>query len=134
MLGSSQKRRRHFSFEPGDDTTYRKMQMELSPEPSPNTQSETSAADNDARKPSKIPIPSPVQNTSFGSVRRESSISSLQSASSKQRQDKNYRNSKSSVLTAFRESSSGSLRPKTSGSVRTAIRAYERSRSDNDPR
>ena len=126
QLSSDQRRRRHFSFEPGDDRLH---QLEEISKPLKAQHGESDSSDSDSessdptlesqlskldppakilfadsQKPSKIP--SPVQT--LGRVRRENSTSSLQSISSRPKDDR--RDSRSSILTAFREKSSGSLR------------------------
>ncbi|KAF1956770.1 hypothetical protein CC80DRAFT_504578 [Byssothecium circinans] len=130
LLGSAQKRRRHFSFEPGDDFAFPKAQMETPldlAQPSQPSSVDSSTLISDVPK-SKIP--SPVQRPAFGSARRDGSMSSLQSLSNRLNQD-NRRESKSSVMTAFRENSRGSMRPVKAGPVHAAIRAYEKSKSDS---
>ncbi|KAF2641435.1 hypothetical protein P280DRAFT_313169 [Massarina eburnea CBS 473.64] len=131
LLGSAYKRRRHFSFEPGDDLSYPKALVESSPESSPRYHTpgnEASIVNTTNPKPSKIP--SPAQRSAYGSARREGSVSSLQSIGGRFHQD-DRRDSRSSILTAFRESSRGGLHPVNSGSVHAAVRAFERSRTDN---
>ncbi|KNG47658.1 hypothetical protein TW65_05727 [Stemphylium lycopersici] len=131
QLSMQQKHRRQFSFEPGVDQLQalvketRTSDAELhdvgsvcSDAPplmhaarqghdSHLTMSTSSTQNLSANfgKPSKIP--SPVQT--LGRSRQESSASSLQSIYSRPQDSR--RGSRSSVLTAFRESSSGSLRP-----------------------
>jgi hypothetical protein len=124
---NSEKRRRHFSFEPGED--YLQALQEAS---SPN------AADRQVREPcltgastpalqsrkdvaspcegispetqSLSKIPTPVQP--FGSLRRETSVSSLGSVLTKSTDGRHH--SQSSILTAFRDHQSGKLRPASS--------------------
>ncbi|CAO2656214.1 Nn.00g050170.m01.CDS01 [Neocucurbitaria sp. VM-36] len=146
QLSSDQRRRRHFSFEPGDDQleghqeeiklreargqdsdssaaeTQPSHRLHISPLQShlADSQSSSHALFVDFQKPSKIP--SPVQI--MGRVRRENSASSLQSIYA--RPDNDRRDSRSSVATAFRESSSGSLRlnPESRGSsMRNSFKA-----------
>ena len=123
-----QKRRRHFSFEPGDDRV-RETEADLKPYDSlsqtDSTDSESSSSAvfrlfdeglragdggsipllaslrTDIPRPSMIP--SPVQT--MGRVRRENSMSSLQSLFAKNVQD-DRRSSRTSIQTAFREVSS----------------------------
>lgn len=129
-LAMDQKRRRHFSFEPGDDGALEGnldkygFNRPKSPAGSQSTissegcnphsdllsQHSTSGAytfNAEALRPSKIP--SPVNRPTMGRVRRENSASSLQSVRSRFRLD-DRRDSRSSVMTAFRQNSSGSLR------------------------
>ncbi|KAF2869003.1 hypothetical protein BDV95DRAFT_108906 [Massariosphaeria phaeospora] len=133
LLCSDQRRRRHFSFEPGDDQpealdgdsgsqqSTRPMfednstssELSLSPGLHIKTQDEVSSDDSKAltaeyQKPSKIP--SPAQRPALGRVRREDSVSSLQSVSGRSCLD-DRRASKSSVLTAYRNNSQESMRP-----------------------
>jgi hypothetical protein len=129
QLSSDTKRRRHFSFEPGEDHLHA-MKEESTPTASSKSthvsappRSSASAnfsytglspSSEGPRSPYRIPsldpqdssrIPTPVQP--FGSLRRETSISSIQStkyASSDARH-----NSQSSILTAFRENQNMAL-------------------------
>ena len=130
-LSTTQKHRRQFSFEPGadqlealaeefgaldgetnesgsdDSDTPLLMRAER---PALDTQSirSTSSSQNlgaDLAKPSKIP--SPVQT--MGRSRREDSASSLQSVYARPQDSR--RESRSSVITAFREHLSGNIRP-----------------------
>lgn len=122
-LTSDHKRRRHFSFEPGDDQLgaldedvhssgvtnqdARVLDEDILPLPhrlavvlpvdatKPNSAIQTLSGD--FYKPSKIP--SPVHN--MGRVRRENSASSLQSTVCRRSHER--RNSSSSVLTSFRK-------------------------------
>jgi hypothetical protein len=135
QLTSEKRRRRHFSFEPGEDQLLaldekmrennasrhysvsmksgspqllghpHEFNANLSPEVSTPWQS---ATQHDSYNASKIP--SPVQV--YGSVRREGSISSLQSATAKSADSRH--NSLSSVLTAFRDNHNVNLRPSSS--------------------
>lgn len=134
LLGSAQRSRRHFSFEPGDDqlaalgrelkaheTEGSTIWNEVDAAPGGQLlPSRSSLSRNtDVQKPSKIP--SPIQRPGLESVWRESSSSSVRTVL--QRTDmEERRNSRSSVLTVFRQDSSGSLRHVTqsrSGSVHT---------------
>ncbi|KAF1839599.1 hypothetical protein BDW02DRAFT_2426 [Decorospora gaudefroyi] len=130
-LSTQHKHRRQFSFEPGADklqallVEYKSHGAEIrdsgydesdtSPSlraqrPTLGSQSLVSssssvALNTDFSKASKIP--SPVQT--LGRVRRETSASSVQSLYTRPLDDR--RDSRASVLTAFRENSSGNLRP-----------------------
>lgn len=126
QLASDQKRRRHFSFEPGEDHL-QALKEELTPvegdQRSGSSASVRNALQNFDADPSPGDLTSPYQSLSpntpsskipspvapFGSLRRESSVSSLQSTltSSKDRRH----NSQSSIRTAFRENQGGGLRP-----------------------
>lgn len=123
-----QRRRRHFSFEPGDDqvrqledgvksydslsrTDSTDSESSLSSAAAFRTFTEGSLADNDSTPllpslgedlPKPSLIPSPVQTV--GRVRRENSMSSLQSVFVKNIQD-NRHSSRTSIQTAFREGS-----------------------------
>lgn len=120
QLRCEQRRQRHFSFEPGDDEIKRPngditldgaaqniplpevaqgSEVNLTKKRKEPALPEHLLSDN-LQKPSKIP--SPLQRPGLGSVERTSSFSSAQ------RGDR--RTSTSSVLTAFRQSSSGSVR------------------------
>jgi hypothetical protein len=135
LLGSAQRRRRHFSFEPGDDQLAA-LGRELKAHETQGTSNfkkldaasggktispSSSLSHNvDIQKPSKIP--SPIQRPGLESVRRESSNSSVRTALHRPDTEER-RDSRSSVLTAFRHNSSGSLRPVTqsrSSSVHTS--------------
>lgn len=135
QLTSEKRRRRHFSFEPGEDQLQalneemkendasryydvptnsgsprhlghpHESNADLSPGGSTLSQSVTQQ---DSCSASKIPSPVHV----YGSVRREGSVSSLQSARAKSADSRH--NSLSSVLTAFRDSHSVNLRPSSS--------------------
>ena len=122
--------RRHFSFEPGDDQLSELNDRLRSPDyvrpKSPAGSQSTRSSDEDGfhfmlpqdgsvttpmltadvAKPSKIP--SPVQRPSLSHVRRETSTSSMQTASSRYLND-DRRDSRTSVLTAVRKGSSGSV-------------------------
>jgi hypothetical protein len=131
QLSMQQKHRRQFSFEPGVDQLQALAEETRMPDAELHdvgsvcsdtpllmyaarqvhdshftmSTSSTQNLSADFGKPSKIP--SPVQT--LGRSRQESSASSLQSIHSRPQDSR--RGSRSSVLTAFRESSSGSLRP-----------------------
>jgi hypothetical protein len=133
-LTSDQKRRRHFSFEPGEDhiQAFKKDlthadalepcdgSLEVIPlvssdlcmagfkSPSEHLISPYQIPNIDLYNASKIP--SPVQV--FGSIRREPSILSLRSTLA--RPNDGRHNSQSSILTAFREHQNGILRPSSS--------------------
>ncbi|CAI6338999.1 unnamed protein product [Periconia digitata] len=100
------RRGRHFSFEPGDDTTYPMTRMQPprdgSQKPQLSNRSVLSAAVSDPRRVSKIP--SPIHRPGLSNVRREGSLSSFHSGSNKINDDER-RDSRSSVLTAFRDQS-----------------------------
>ncbi|KAF2827665.1 hypothetical protein CC86DRAFT_349335 [Ophiobolus disseminans] len=128
QLGSDIKRRRHFSFEPGEDHLHA-LQEESTPNASAKSQKTPSIPGSPASdillrsegldSPYQVPTPDP-QNLSkiptpvhpFGSLRREASVSSLQS---KQATSSDGRHtSQSSILTAFRENQNGAKRPSSS--------------------
>jgi hypothetical protein len=139
-LGSEPRRRRHFSFEPGDDEIEKLDGARRAPSTnstdsdSTNQWSEPSTLQmqlsTDLAKPSKIP--SPVQRFGFGSIRSQNALSGPQ--------HDDRRTSTSSVLTAFRQNSTGSLRPalqsrSSSVAAIAAARAARSSgmvRSEND--
>jgi hypothetical protein len=115
---NSEKRRRHFSFEPGEDQLQAlkeqfaseitvRSRHELT-KPAPVVPQRADGESPEAASPHEIQnlskIPTPVQP--FGSLRRETSVSSLG--------NDGRHNSQSSILTAFRETQSGTLRPGTS--------------------
>lgn len=123
-LRSTQGCRRQYSFEPGDDQVAaleRKLRvhgMEMSSSSDDDEDSGEQMVHSlrgpsytpEKHKPSKIP--SPLQRSGLENFRRESSISSA--ITSVRRTDTDdRRDSRSSVLTAFRHNSSGSLRPVT---------------------
>jgi hypothetical protein len=123
--------RRHFSFEPGDDEIgmlndeLKKYELNRPKSPAGSQSTISSGSDYhsleqsegslsgaqtlsaETPKPSKIP--SPLQQPILGRPRRENSTSSLQTVSSRTILEER-RGSRSSILTAFRENSSGSLR------------------------
>ncbi|RMZ70621.1 agc dmpk kinase [Pyrenophora seminiperda CCB06] len=126
QLSSYQTHRRQFSFEPGADQLHALTEEarisdpdthdsdsddEAAPllakavRPALDSRSTKSNLSAEFSKPSKIP--SPVQT--MGRMRREGSGSSLQSVCNRPQDSR--RGSHSSVLTAFRENSSGNLRP-----------------------
>jgi hypothetical protein len=126
LSSEDQRRRRHFSFEPGDDQlralandidiyqSREDFQGTVSPElhhvfqsqsETPLSRCQTLSAE--IQRPSKIP--SPLHSPPLGRVRREASVSSLQSVSFRPQLD-GRRDSRSSIVTAIRESS-GSLGP-----------------------
>jgi hypothetical protein len=125
-LGSEdQRRRRHFSFEPGDDQlkvlgndieiyhSREGSQGTVSPELHHVVEAQSEASSSrrqtlnaELQRPSKIP--SPLHGPPLGRIRREASVSSMQSASFRPQLD-DRRDSRSSIVTAIRESS-GSLR------------------------
>ncbi|KAL7774489.1 hypothetical protein CFE70_005401 [Pyrenophora teres f. teres 0-1] len=126
QLSSQQSHRRQFSFEPGADQLHALAEearmcdfdrhgsdsddsaaplLVRAARPALDSQSIMSNLSAEFSKPSKIP--SPVQTV--GRMRREGSGSSLQSIYSRPQESR--RGSRSSVLTAFRENSSGNLRP-----------------------
>lgn len=134
QLSSDTKRRRHFSFEPGEDQL-QALKEEATPttsavsyaESSPSSSSGsviflhtglTSSSDDlasseqvpspDSQGRSKIPTPVLL----FGSPRRQTSISSLQS--SRTRSNDGRHNSQSSILTAYRDNHNAALRPEAS--------------------
>lgn len=144
-----QKRRRHFSFEPGDDQL-QELENDLrtleSPSQTDSTDSKLStsadyqlsdenlqSSDDDSSslilslgadvlRPSMIP--SPVQMV--GRVRRENSMSSLKSTINKNAKDSCH-NSRASIQTAFREASSShvSTRSKSQSSSNYNLHAAE---------
>jgi hypothetical protein len=132
----SSKHRRHFSFDPGEDHL-QALQEEQTPvaikkrlgalpdsDPSDSavfrdadarspmrglqSSSQVSVSSIDSNKRSKIPTPA----LPLGRVRRENSASSSQSVLTIPSNER--RDSRSSVLTAFRNSSTGNLQPSTS--------------------
>lgn len=132
QLSSDQKRRRHFSFEPGDDHL-QALEENFILDDANQDISNSSGSDSQTSVSSQIPtrrsqpgesnhslqpmnlelqklskIPSPVQT--IGRVRQKNSDSSLQSVFTRSNQDLR-RDSRSSILTAFRESPSGQLKP-----------------------
>ncbi|KAF2444230.1 hypothetical protein P171DRAFT_28826 [Karstenula rhodostoma CBS 690.94] len=134
LLGSAQRSQRHFSFEPGDDQLAALgRELEAHETEGSSNSNEVDAASGghaipsqsdvsrnaDMQKPSKIP--SPIQRPGLESIRRESSSSSVRTVLQKPDTEER-RNSRASVLTAFRQDSIGSLRPVTqsrSSSVHT---------------
>lgn len=144
-----QKRRRHFSFEPGDDQVREpevglKSYDSLSQTDSTDSESSSAAAfrmfaedlhsdddsiplltslSTDFPKPSLIP--SPVQT--LGRVRRENSMSSLQSIFVRGVQEDDRHNSRTSIQTAFREASSAnaSIKSKSRSSSNHNLRTVE---------
>lgn len=149
QLTSHQGYRRHFSFEPGEDKLgmlnedlkNHDLNRPKSPAGSQSTRSsDTHDALSDQRsevaslrsyplsvdtKPSKIP--SPLHRSRISRIRRENSTSSLQTMSSCHNPD-DRRDSRSSVLTAFRSNSSSHLQQPQSTS------STSRSDSNNDVR
>ncbi|KAF2025048.1 hypothetical protein EK21DRAFT_77318 [Setomelanomma holmii] len=133
QLASDQNRRRHFSFEPGEDHL-QALREEMNPfepiqpcnQPYDLVSSTSSSAQGTNTKSScKVAtppyqalspgahcskIPSPV--ALYGSPRRESSVSSLQSTLT--RSNDGRHNSQSSIVTAFREHQGGTLFPGSS--------------------
>ncbi|KAF2704225.1 hypothetical protein K504DRAFT_390462 [Pleomassaria siparia CBS 279.74] len=122
QLRSDQKRRRHFSFEPGDDQVealqkdidlhqtridsqkapLSKLQGASFHQESESSQSPHHTLNTEVCKPSKIP--SPLQPSFFGSVRRENSVSSSQTMLTRPHLD-DRRDSTSSIVTAIRDPS-----------------------------
>ncbi|KAF1970409.1 hypothetical protein BU23DRAFT_212293 [Bimuria novae-zelandiae CBS 107.79] len=147
QLGSAQKRQRHFSFEPGDDQMapleekLRICEMDNSSDSSDSSEGDMAFGrptvhsprsmrlDEDTQKPTKIP--SPVQRPGLESVRRKGSDSSVRTV--RRTTDNDRRDSSSSVLTAFRHSSSGSHRPVTQSrsSSGHTLRSSDGHRSDS---
>jgi hypothetical protein len=145
QLAADKNRRRHFSFEPGDDrlgvlndqltefernrpkspagsqsTKSSEDQHELLERMSGCSLSRSQTLSADAPKPSKIP--SPLHQPTLGRPRRENSSSSLRTVSGRDRYRlDDRRDSRSSVLTAFRQNSSGSLRRPESASRSSSI-------------
>lgn len=113
---------RHFSFEPGDDTSYPIMRMPSSSNSSRQVEAFGSARlmrNSSTPKPSKIP--SPIHHPELSNVRREGSLSSLNFSGSKANYDE-LRESRSSVLTAFRHSTNNSGNvgtPSSTGALRS---------------
>ncbi|KAF2685529.1 hypothetical protein K458DRAFT_449307 [Lentithecium fluviatile CBS 122367] len=138
QLGSEQRRRRHFSFEPGDDEI-RRLNGDIASYETTRRASSTDSDDSNSpqKRPEPTPlqlqlaadppmpskIPSPVQRPRLGSVRRDNSLTS--------QQHDDRRTSASSVLTAFRQNSNGSIRPisQTRNSSVAAIAAARAARS-----
>jgi hypothetical protein len=132
QLSSDQKRRRHFSFEPGEDLLQASNEEFTEADASPlyGNSSEmvthpvinnlreanspggsTSTFSGTQQDPCSVSkIPSPVQV--YGSVRREGSISSQRSVMAKLNDSRH--NSQSSILTAFQDSQSANLRRSSS--------------------
>lgn len=137
---SAQIQRRHFSFEPGDDhiSAMEDLARLHTTELSSSSEEEElcsdgpaislrfkSRLDTDLQKPSMIP--SPISRPVRDEVRREGSDSSVRTGNRKVEDTR--RESSSSVLTAFRHSSSGSVRPvpqSRSGSMNTLRRDENR--------
>ncbi|PSN62694.1 hypothetical protein BS50DRAFT_577604 [Corynespora cassiicola Philippines] len=143
QLESDHRRRRHFSFEPGDDLlTTLEERLRLSGLDTPDSGTDSSDSESSPSfaavdqivdpfschgasqlqtlpavipKPSKIP--SPV--STLGRVRRETSASSLQTVIGRGYPN-DRRDSRSSILTAFRKNSHGSMRPDTKRSASTS--------------
>lgn len=141
QLNSDQKRRRRFSFEPGEDHLRawkeESTANEISRSPhhlsasnpslsrdSPGTSAPStpngwiqSHDTSNLESHSASKIPSPLQ--AFGNVRRKTSISSLKSTTARSKDGRN--NSRSSILTAYRDDQNSKLRPTSSsrGSSRT---------------
>lgn len=131
QLTLDQQNRRHFSFEPGEDylqASNENLVMADALQPYDDSSESTSSVSGDlcrvniesplrgVTSPYHISnfdtynvskIPSPVQV--FGSVRRETSFSSLRSTLA--RTNDGRHDSQSSVLTAYRKSYTGNLRP-----------------------
>lgn len=128
QLTADKNRRRHFSFEPGDDQLgvlneqLREYEANRPKSPAGSQSTSSSAPDDpetdrlseralsrtqtldaEGAKPSKIP--SPLNRPRMGSTRRENSTSSLRTVSSRYKHD-NRRESRSSVQTAFRRDNS----------------------------
>jgi hypothetical protein len=128
LIYDDQRRRRHFSFEPGDDQvgalengidiyqSQENAQETVSPEFHHTFESQLEASlsrrqalNAELRRHSKIP--SPLRDHSFGRVRREISVSSILSVSITP-QLIDQRDPRPSIVTAIR-GSSGSLRPQS---------------------
>ncbi|KAJ4300693.1 hypothetical protein N0V90_002781 [Kalmusia sp. IMI 367209] len=123
-IGSARKRRRHFSFEPGDDQIealeekFKAHEMEdlysssstdeLEVGSDGQQQSLLHSLSAENQKSSKIP--SPIQRPILGTVRREGSGSSVHIALGRSYRDER-RSSQSSVMTAFRHNSGLSQQP-----------------------
>ena len=146
--GLDQKCRRHFSFEPGDDQM-RKLEVDLK---AYDALSQTGSTDSEsswsglqpfldgyeieggdmisllpspiAEVPKPSMIPSPVQT--IGRIRRENSTSSLQSVFVKNAKDDRH-DSRTSIQTAFRETSSAnaSTKSKSRSNSNSNLRATE---------
>jgi len=148
QLGSLQRRRRHFSFEPGDDQIPAfedDVMMSKSPRthslmclvpsgPGPDSQMPSSSVKDqnlnpDFQKPSKIPFP--IQHPGVDILRQGSSVASLPTTSGRQYNGER-RDSRSSVLTAFRHNSNSSLRS-TSQSRSNSVHAARRETHASDP-
>jgi hypothetical protein len=134
QLDEDKRRRRHFSFEPGEDQVrawnaeviagdisraYGNVSDPVSSIFDKLGKESVELATQGSASPYQIPnvelynaskIPSPIQV--FGSVRREASISSLQS--SQPRSNDGRHNSQSSILTAYRENQNASLQAASS--------------------
>ena len=125
LLSSDEVRRRHFSFEPGDDqlAAFEKTYVSQRPvsmawwQPHSGADTPQSAPEADRRCSDAIAtsgklrraskIPSPVSGIFMARVRREDSLSSLQSMVNNERRDSGA----SSVVTAIRQASDSSTRP-----------------------
>ncbi|PVH96663.1 hypothetical protein DM02DRAFT_631800 [Periconia macrospinosa] len=126
LLDSEERHRfgHHFSFEPGDDKSYpmawgRSPQAQSRQAEVPNSDGLSPLTSN-FQKPSKIP--SPLHKPGLWNVRREGSISSLNSGGSKTENDER-RDSRSSILTAYR--SSNGKNPRTASPGATNYRLTE---------
>lgn len=114
QLGSSQKRRRHFSFEPGDDQAAALEEKFRAQETAGLSSSDETETMFDQSRMSSLrsssfqsKIPSPILRPGLENVRRERSDSSVRTAL--RRPDDERYDSRSSVFTAFRQDSSGSI-------------------------
>ncbi|KAH7095224.1 hypothetical protein FB567DRAFT_23264 [Paraphoma chrysanthemicola] len=142
QLTSDQKRRRHFSFDPGEDHL-QALKEDFGDEHSDPSHSEapqTLHAESPPRYPaspaqtlspntSSSKIPSPV--APHGSLRQQSSLSSLKSSLVTTKDGRH--NSPSSIRTAFRDMNGGVLRPSSSSrSSSYNLRSSEPSPSPKD--
>jgi hypothetical protein len=143
QLSRDQKRRRHFSFEPGEDQLHASREeislaaSETSLYPKKSAGAESEQSQDDAGLQFSFPthdldistkIPSPVH--AYGSVRCKASISSMQSVSVRAhdgRHDSQSSISQASILTAFRDNQMDSLRPGSIASSRSS--SYKNQRS-----
>lgn len=130
-LASEKRCRRHFSFEPGDDqlkeldvnlfpsgsngrafsadSTSKSAQWVMGSTPQPESLStQVQSLSIELQKPSKVP--NPVQRPRLGSIRQDSSVSSLQTIVGKQYPG-HHRDSSSGSIFPSRENSTDSVRP-----------------------
>jgi hypothetical protein len=151
-LAAGKDRHRHFSFEPGDDHLGKLNDQLLefernrpkSPAGSQSTKSSETQNDldiqeqlsshsqglsADAPRPSKIP--SPMHHPALVRPRREGSSSSVKTVSGRDRHRlDDRRDSRSSVVTAFRQNSDGSLRRPETASRSSSTTSFRHTEAD----